>query len=126
MKFTSIAVALVAYMAASTSAFSWGCEQEHFYGAKDIEVDIRKIESSWSKANPIRTTVSASGTWLKVTCAPRSDLSATPILQDCSNALDWLWNTVNDAGSDYLDKKGLVPRSCWVDNDSITVKWNNK
>ncbi|KAK3839407.1 MAG: hypothetical protein JOS17DRAFT_786048 [Linnemannia elongata] len=65
----------------------------------------------------------ASGTWVTASCEPRSGLPATPIYKDRSNALDWLWNKINAADSDYLDKKGLIPRTCWVDNDSITVRW---
>ncbi|KAF8927054.1 hypothetical protein BGZ47_002363 [Haplosporangium gracile] len=125
MKFTSIAVASVAYMAASASAFSWGCEGEHYYGAKDIAVDVRNAKSSWDRNNDFVGTVTKDGTWLRFQCS-RINGNVASTLKDCSNALDWLWATVNSPDSDYLDKKGLVPRSCYVNNDSIIVKWNNK
>ncbi|OAQ28186.1 hypothetical protein K457DRAFT_1893408, partial [Linnemannia elongata AG-77] len=123
MKFTSIAVASVAYMAASASAFSWGCQEEHYYGANDIAVDIRKIKSDWNRPNSIYSVQSSSGRFLTVKCTPRSKLSTSVTFQDCSNALDWLWNTVNSPNGDYLDKKGLIPRTCTVDNDSLVIKW---
>ncbi|KAK5823062.1 hypothetical protein F5H01DRAFT_333477 [Linnemannia elongata] len=124
MKFTSIAVASVAYMAASASAFSWGCQEEHYYGANDIAVDIRKIKSDWSMPNSINEPQTKRGKWLTVKCTARSKLSTSVTLQDCSNALDWLWNTVNSPDGDYLDKMGLIPRTCTVDNDSLVIKWN--
>ncbi|KAF9368522.1 hypothetical protein CPB97_004522 [Podila verticillata] len=126
MKSTLIAVASVAYMAASASAFSWGCQQEHYYGAKDIAVDVRNIKSGWNKNNPFGSTVTKDGKWVRVECTRRGNFHVTPLLSDCSDALDWLWNTVNAPGSDYLDKKGLVPRSCSVDNETIMVTWSSK
>ncbi|KAG0208316.1 hypothetical protein B0O80DRAFT_462747 [Mortierella sp. GBAus27b] len=126
MKFISIAVASVAYMAASASAFSWGCQDEHTYGAKDIVVDIKNAKSSWNKGNTFSGTVTKDGTWLRVTCTKSGGGNVSPTLKDCADALDWLWNTVNDPNGNLLDKKGLVPRTCNVNNDSITVKWSNK
>ncbi|KAG0068590.1 hypothetical protein BGZ89_004430 [Linnemannia elongata] len=123
MKFTSIAVASVAYMAASASAFSWGCQEEHFYGARDIAGDIGKIKSAWNKPNSIYKTLTRGGTWLHVECTPLPNHSSSVTLQDCSDALDWLWNKVNSPDGDYLDKKGLIPRTCTVDNESLVIKW---
>ncbi|KAF9316666.1 hypothetical protein BG003_001690 [Podila horticola] len=125
MKFTSIAFASVAYLAASASAFNWSCEQEHFYGQSGIRPDIMGAESQWNKENGVKNTVSYTGSFLKITCQPLK----SPVQQslcDCRNALDWLWNTVNADNSQWLDRQGLLPRKCWVNNDALIVTWNNK
>ena len=128
MKFTTIAVASAALVGSAVSAatFDYGCSYPiHYFGASGIKSDITKTMNNWNNNRVVAKGFEESkvGSYLKVSCKVNDDTASSVYQKDCRNALSWLWNTVTADNSQWMDKSGFVPESCWVQNGVALIKW---
>ncbi|KAF9362929.1 hypothetical protein BGX34_005244 [Mortierella sp. NVP85] len=131
MKFTTIAIASAAIIGSAVSAapFSFSCTTPiHYYGVSGIKPDITNAMRKWKNDRVIGNgrEEAYQGAFIRVSCRVNDDTASSVYQKDCRNALSWLWNTVTADNSQWMDKAGYVPQSCWVQNGSALIKWQSK